>query len=273
MAIEVNPPLAGYAQELFDQAAGRGQQAIDQVETDLVEFSRLLVHQVRLRKALADPGLPPEPKRALLADLGQGRLEEASVELLATVATHQRVPLRGYPGLLAALAALAAFTAADRAGQLEQLEGELFFVATLVEQQPAVRSALTNPGLPVANKRGLLADLLEGRVGRRAATLADLLVELNEGHDLDTVLKEWAEAAAARRNRVVAEVRSAIELDDQRRARLAEALTRVLGRPVVLQTSVDPAILGSVVVRVGDELFDGSIRSRLEQAREALGIA
>jgi F-type H+-transporting ATPase subunit delta len=272
MATEVNPTLAAYAQGLFDQAAGRGQQAIDQVQADLDQFARLLAHQVRLRKALADPGLPPEPKRALLADLGQGRLEEASVELLATVATHQRVRLRDFPGLLAALAALAAFTGADRAGELEELEGELFFAATLVEQEPAVRSALTNPGLPVANKRALMADLLKGRVSRRAATLVDLLVELNEGHDIDTVLKEWAEAAAARRDRVVAEVRSAVELDDQRRARLTEALTRVLGKPVVLQTSVDTAILGSVVVRVGNELFDGSIRSRLEQAREALGI-
>jgi F-type H+-transporting ATPase subunit delta len=273
MATEVSPALAGYAQGLFDQAAGRGQQAIDQVETDLVEFARLLLHQVRLRKALADPGLPAEPKRALLADIGQGRLEEASVELLATVATHQRVRLRDYPGLLAGLAAMAASTGADRAGQLEQLEGELFFVATMIEQQPEVRSALTNPGLPVANKQALMADLLDGRVSGRTLALADLLVELNEGHDLDTVLKEWAEAAAARRNRVVAEVRSAVLLDDRRRARLAEALTRVLGKPVVLQTSVDTAILGSVVVRVGNELFDGSIRSRLEQAREALGIA
>ena len=56
-------------------------------------------------------------------------------------------------------------------------------------------------------------------------------------------------------------------------SRLAEALTQVLGKPVVLQVTVDEAILGSVVVRVGDELFDGSIRSRLEQAREALGVA
>jgi ATP synthase F1 delta subunit len=270
MATEVNPTLAAYAQGLFDQAAGRGQQAIDQVQADLDQFARLLTHQVRLRKALADPGLPPEPKRALLADLGQGRLEEASVELLATAATHQRVRLRDFPELLAALAAMAAFTGADRAGELE---GELFSAATLVERQPALRSALTNPGLPVANKRALVADLLEGRVSRRAAALVDLLVELSEGHDIDTVLKEWAEAAATRRNRVVAEVRSAIELDDQRRARLVEALTRVLGKPVVLQTSVDTAILGSVVVRVGNELFDGSIRSRLEQAREALGIA
>src|SRR4029450_7150819 len=118
MATEVNPPLAAYAQGLFDQAAGRGQQAIDQVQADLDQFARLLVHQVRLRKALADPGLPPEPKRALLTDLGQGRLDEASVELLATLATRQRVPARELPEALAALAAMAAFTAADKAGQL-----------------------------------------------------------------------------------------------------------------------------------------------------------
>jgi F-type H+-transporting ATPase subunit delta len=273
MATEVNPALAGHAQGLLDEAAGRGRRAIDRVEADLDRFARLLVHQVRLRKVLADPGLPPEPKRALLADLGQGRLEEASVELLATVATRQRARLRDFPGLVAALAAMAACTAADKAGELERLEGELFFVATLIEQPPAVRSALTNPGLPVANKQALDADLLEGRVSDRCASLVDLLVELNEGHGLDTQLKQWAEAAAARRNRVVAEVRSAVELDEERRARLAEVLTRVLGKPVLVHTYVDPAILGSVVVRVGNELFDGSIRSRLEQAREALGVA
>lgn len=273
MATEVNQALAAHAQELLDEAAGRGQRAIDQVEADLEELARLLVGQVRLRKALADPGLPPEPKRALLTELGGGRLDQASVELLATVATRQRVRLRDFPSLLAGLAAMAAFTGADKAGELEQVEGELFFLGTVVEQQPQVRSALTNPGLPVENKRALVADLLDGRAGRRTAALADLLVELHEGHDLDSVAKAWAEAAAARRNRVVAEVRSAVELDDQRRARLAEALTRVLGKPVVLQVTVDEAILGSVVVRVGDELFDGSIRSRLEQAREALGVA
>jgi F-type H+-transporting ATPase subunit delta len=272
MATEVNEALAAHAQALFDAQRGRGQRAVDQVTDDLVQLARLLLHQVRLRKALADPGLPPEPKQALLTELGHGRLDEASVELLATVATRQRVRLRDFPGLLAGLAAMAAFTAADKAGQLEQLESELFGVATLVEREPRVRSALTDPGLPVENKRALVADLLSG-ASRRAAALADLLVELYEGHELDTVAREWAEQAAARRDRVVAEVRSAVELDDQRRARLTEALTRVIGKPVVLQAIVDEAILGSVVVRVGDDLFDGSIRTRIEQAREALGVA
>jgi F-type H+-transporting ATPase subunit delta len=273
MATEVNQPLAEHAQRLFDEAAGRGERAIEQVESELQQFARLLVSQVRLRKALADPGLPPEPKRALLTELGQGRLEEATVELLATVATMQRVRLRDFPGLLAALAAMAAFTAADKAGELDRVEGELFAVATMVEQEPRLRSALTNPGLPVENKRALVADLLDSRVSGRTAALADLVVELTEGHDLDTLAREWALAAAARRNRVVAEVRSAVELDDQRRARLAEVLTRVTGKPVVLQVTIDEAILGSVVVRIGDELIDGSIRSHLEQAREALGVA
>jgi F-type H+-transporting ATPase subunit delta len=272
MATEVNQALATYAQGLLDEAAGRGQRAIDQVEADLEQLARLVLHEMRLRKALADPGLPPEPKRALLSDLGQGRLDEASVELLATVATHQRVRLRDFPGLLAGLAAMAAFTAAEKAGELERLEGELFGLATLVEREPRVRSALTDPGLPVESKRALVADLLGG-AGRRATALADLLVELYEGHELDKVAREWAGAAAARRNRVVAEVRSAVQLDDRRRARLAEALTRVIGKPVVLQAIVDETILGSVVVRVGNELFDGSVRSRLEQAREALGVA
>src|SRR5215217_9727226 len=108
MATEVNQALAGHAQELLDQAAGRGQRAIDHVQGDLEQFARLLVTQVRLRKVLADPGLPPEPKRALLADLGQGRLDEASLELLATLATRQRVRARELPGMLAGLAAMAA---------------------------------------------------------------------------------------------------------------------------------------------------------------------
>ena len=254
----VNQALADHAQVLLDDAAGRGERAIERVEADLVAFARLLVPQVRLRKALSDPGLPPQPKRALIEELGQGQLDRSSVELLATIASRQRVPPRAFPGLVAELAAMAAFTAAERAGELERVEAELFELATLVNRQPGLRSALTNPGLPVENKRALVADLL---------------VELQEGRDLDTSARELAELAARRRNRVVAEVRAAVDLDEQRRARLTEVLTRITGRQVDLRVTVDQAILGSVVVRIGDEVFDGSIRSRLEQAREQLGVA
>jgi ATP synthase F1 delta subunit len=264
--------LAGHAQGLFDQAAERGKRAIEQVEADLGTFARLLVAEGQLRKALADPGLPPEPKRALLEELGQGRLDEATVELLSTAATTQRVPPRRFPDLAGELAAMAAFTAADRAGELERVEDELAELADLVDHEPRLRSALSNPGLPVDHKRALVADLLEGHASGRTAALADLLVELGEGHDFAASARELSELAAERRGRVVAEVRSAVELDRRRRSRLAEVLTRIVGRPVDLRVTVDEAILGSVVVRIGDEVFDGSVRHRLEQAREALGV-
>jgi F-type H+-transporting ATPase subunit delta len=268
---EVGPALAEQARELFEEAAGRD--AIDRVAGELDTFARLLVVQVRLRKALADPGLPPEPKRALLDDLGQGSLDRATVELLARAGGLQRVSSRAFSGLVAELAARATLAAADRAGELDRVEDELFRFATLVEREHPLRAALTNPGLPVENKRALVADLLAEAASPRTAGLLDLLVELQEGHDVDQAARAWAALAAQRRERLVAEVRTAVPLDRDRQDRLAEALSRVAGRPVDLRCTVDEAILGSAVVRIGDEVLDDSIRTRLQQAREELGVA
>jgi F-type H+-transporting ATPase subunit delta len=263
----VEAALARHAQRLLGEAEERD--ALEQVEAELMAFAQLLVTQVRLRKALSDPDLPADVKRALLRDLAGG-LDEVTVELLATAANLQRVPLRDFPGLVAGLAAQAALTDAGADGELEQLEDELFQLGTVVDGEPRLRSALTDPGLPVERKRALIADLLEGRVSDRTAALADLWVLLNDGRDLGESARELAELAAERRQRVVAEVRTAVELDDERRAKLAEVLARVTGRLVDLQCTVDESVLGSVVVRIGDEVFDGSIRSRLAAAREQL---
>jgi F-type H+-transporting ATPase subunit delta len=68
----------------------------------------------------------------------------------------------------------------------------------------------------------------------------------------------------------VAEVTTAVPLDDSSRAQLAARLTRYVGQQIEMETSVDPAIMGGVVVRVGDLLLDGSVRGRLEALRRRL---
>jgi F-type H+-transporting ATPase subunit delta len=122
------------------------------------------------------------------------------------------------------------------------------------------------------HQRALVDDLLTGKAADRSLALIKLALDLGEGHDLDRTCQELAELAAARRNRVVAEVVTVVPLDDERRRRLTEVLTRVTGKPVELRARIDQSIIGSVVVRVGDEVFDGSVRNRLEQAKEALGV-
>jgi F-type H+-transporting ATPase subunit delta len=261
--------LTGHARRLLDEAAGRG--ALERVAGELAAIAKLLATEVRLRKALSDLDLPAANKKALLDDLAGGGLDAATVELLATAAEHRRVPMREFPELVAWLAAEAAFTAAEADGELERLEGELYQLGTLVDRGPGVRSALTDPRLPVDHKQALVADLLRGHAGERTAALADLWVVLHDGRGLGETARELARQAARRRQRLVAEVRSAVELDDRRQRRLAEVLTRVTGRPVDLQCTVDASILGSVVVRIGDEVFDGSVRSRLAKVRERLG--
>ena len=76
--------------------------------------------------------------------------------------------------------------------------------------------------------------------------------------------------AATRRGRVVVEARTAIPIDVQRRARLAQALSRTVGRQVDLEVVIDPEVVGGVVARIGDELIDGSVKRKLELALEEL---
>jgi F-type H+-transporting ATPase subunit delta len=81
---------------------------------------------------------------------------------------------------------------------------------------------------------------------------------------------QLARLASEQRRQVLAEVRSAVELTADQRSRLAAALSTLQGRQVRLNVIVDPEVVGGIVVRVGDDVIDGSIASRLEQARRTL---
>jgi F-type H+-transporting ATPase subunit delta len=68
----------------------------------------------------------------------------------------------------------------------------------------------------------------------------------------------------------VAEVRSAVQLDERQRERLAAALSRATGRAVEVKVVVDPTVVGGVVAKIGDEVLDGTLRTRLTEARQHL---
>jgi F-type H+-transporting ATPase subunit delta len=265
------PALIQQAERLLGEAVSAG--TIDAVAAELIGLARLTAEYPRLRRPLVDPGLPVASRQGLVNDLGRGQLQPATVELVSSIADLQRVPPRWLPDLLAELAAEAEFFAADAAGDLDKVEDDLFRFGAVVQGSPDLRAALTDPVVPPDRKRALVDDLIAGKAHPRAVRLIELWLDLEQGRELDRRCRELAEMAAQRRNRVIADVRTAVPLDSERQARLAEALTRVIGRPVELRCTLDAAIMGSVVVRVGDEVFDGSVRSRIEQARERLGVA
>jgi F-type H+-transporting ATPase subunit delta len=115
----------------------------------------------------------------------------------------------------------------------------------------------------------LVETIFSGKVA--AATLA-LLRQAAAGRtgSFDAVLARFADEVAARRSRTLAEVRSANPLGDAELERLASALSAKYGRPVHLNTIVDPTIIGGLKVSIGDDVIDGTIAGRLEDARRQL---
>ncbi len=164
----------------------------------------------------------------------------------------------------------ALYRVAEAEGELESVEEQLYAFAKFVDREPRVREALTDPGLPVENKKGLIADALGERANPIAVHLLGFLVEQGRARELGRIVDVLAEISAEHRERAVAEVRSAVPLDEQRHTRLAEALSAAIGHPVEVKVIVDPSLVGGLVAKVGDEIFDGSVRSRLAEAREHL---
>ena len=116
----------------------------------------------------------------------------------------------------------------------------------------------------------MIEDLLGGRVHPVTLKLARFLVDAGQARHLDAIAEELAGMAAQRSELALGEVRSAVPLTEDQRARLREVLADATGRQIELKVVVDPSVIGGLVARVGDEVFDGSVASRLTDAKQRL---
>jgi F-type H+-transporting ATPase subunit delta len=164
----------------------------------------------------------------------------------------------------------ALFAVAQAEGTLEEVEGELYRFAKSLDREGRLREALTDPALPVERKTAVLDEIFGQRANQHTVSLLKFLVEQGRARDLPEIAEALAEMAAGRYQKALAEVRTAVPLDEQRRARLTEALSKATGRDVELKVLVDPDVIGGVMARVGDQVFDGTIRRKLELARNQL---
>jgi F-type H+-transporting ATPase subunit delta len=155
-------------------------------------------------------------------------------------------------------------------GELDRVGDELFKVARAFESSRELRESLSDRRIPVERKLGVLEDLLGGRTSPLTLGLVSFVVGVGRASDLSAIADQVAARAAAERDRVIAEVRTAVELDEAQVARLAEQLGRATGKHVDVKIVVDPSVIGGLVARVGDTVIDGSVRTRLTQIRDRI---
>jgi len=154
--------------------------------------------------------------------------------------------------------------------RLSDVEDELFRFARIIEGNDELRMALANPGQPAERRAAIVDDLLETRSLQMTRAIAAFIVGAGRGHDLPAIVERFVELAAQSRQHEVAEVRSAVPLDDAQVQRLAQAIGRATGKDVEVRVVVDPDLLGGIVATIGDTVIDGTVRHRLDQLKETL---
>ncbi|WP_322766914.1 F0F1 ATP synthase subunit delta [Frankia sp. Cr1] len=237
---------------------------------DLEAIVDLLSREPAIRRALADPGVPGSARSDLAARLFGGKISAEALDIVAVAATGRWARPLDLQHALSELGVEILLAQAQREGALDDVEDELFRFGRILNRTPELSLALSDPAAPWPAKQELLARLLDGKANAVTIRLVQRAVAERYHGDLERRLEQLTVIAAARRNRLVAVVRTAVPLAGDQIFRLRTAISRYFGRDVQLQMDVDPSVLGGVVVRIGDEVVDGSVIRRLTDARRRL---
>jgi F-type H+-transporting ATPase subunit delta len=237
---------------------------------ELFAVARLLDGQITLRRSLSDPAGKTEDRAALANRLFASRLSPAALDLVETVARQR---WSRPPDLVEAFMALgieAALDAADARGQLENVEDELFRFGRIVGGDQSLARILSDRKNPVEGRSALLDSLLSGKANPTTVQLVRNVLTGPHVGTAENAIERLSEIASRRRGQSVARVTTAVPLTEAQEQRLTQVLGRIYGRTIGLQVTVDPSVLGGLVVQVGDEVIDGSIAHRLEAAQRRL---
>ena len=158
-------------------------------------------------------------------------------------------------------------TAAE--GGSNEVQDELFRFSRILESNDELRTTLQDPHIPIERRVQIVEDLLGGRASGLTTSLVSLVVFNGRVRELASMVDKLLELHAAGGEKVVAEVRSAVALTDDQKARLATALKQRTGKDVDIIVVIDPSVIGGVVTQIGDTVIDGSVRQRLSQLRES----
>lgn len=242
----------------------------DENAEQLLALADLLVENKALARALTDNGVDATVRAGVARDLLTKNTSPAVLKVVEYAVAQRWGAPSDLVDALASAGIRAALAGAESRGQLDQLEDEIFRFARTVAANGELELALSDPAISTQARDALLEDLLGSRVNQSGLKIVKYVLNNRRGRSVSDSLDELVRAAASRRGHLLAEVTSAVPLDESQRARLTKVLEGIYGRTITLQNEVDPSVIGGIAVQVGDDLIDGTVAEGLEQARRRL---
>lgn len=292
--------VRGYASAVFE--TGERENKLAPLHDDLSGFTRVVNSSDDLRVVLTDNVIPATTRRAIVLDLLESRAERISVSLIGFAVVNERAA--EIPSTLAELVELIEAESdrvasgapvdieppAGRRETLERIRGyaervlqelpsrsdidvvedDLFKMARVVESSRELRVVLSDGNLTYVGRAAVISDLFSRSVDDASLRLVSYVVRAGRLRDLVGALDWLVELAAEERGRRIADVRSAVPLEDEERDRVGAALSRLTDRNVEVRGIIDPAVIGGIRVDVGDLIIDGTVRMRVERLRDLI---
>jgi len=248
-------------------AALEGQLAGSTSGEELFAVAALLRAEPALRRVATDVSLQGPAKAGLIQGVLAGKVGADVVALVSDAVTRRWSATRDLPDALEHLGVIAVVRSAGR--DSGRLADELFGFAQVVKDNPDLRDALSDPARSAADKRTLVKGLLDDKALPATVTLVEQALA-GTHRTVGVALAEYQQVAADVHGQGVATVRVARPLPDGDRRRLVDALERQYDRPVHLNVVVDPEVVGGMRVEIGDDVIDGTVASRIDDARRRL---
>ncbi|RZS32419.1 ATP synthase F1 subcomplex delta subunit [Herbihabitans rhizosphaerae] len=264
--------LAACELELLDvlDRAGKETDKIGQLGDELFAVVGLLQREIGLRRTLADSSTDPNGRADLAKTVLAGKVGEPTVQVVATVVAARWSSPREMVDGLESLGVTTLLVRAEREGKLDTVEDELFRLGRIIADSTGLEQVLSDQTQRALGKAELLGGLIDGKTHAVSAALVRNLVTQPRGRGVVNGLESLAAAAAKRRERSVAHVISAGPLNEEQQERLSATLQRIYARPIALHVEVNPGLRGGLLIKVGEEVIDGSAIGQLEAVRRRL---
>jgi F-type H+-transporting ATPase subunit delta len=248
---------------------GKSDSEIAKFAADLFTALEALDSSTPLRRAITDASRDAKDRAKLVSDVFSKGAPSVTNFIGELTQLKWSAP-NDLVDTIEQLAVEAEASAANVSGDLDRLEEELFAFSRIVSGNSELRQALSSSTYSAEGKRVLAAKIFGGKVAPATGRVLGHLVGGLRGRNLEATINFYIKATAARRNRLIATVKSAIELSSQQREKLASTLAAKIGQQVRLNIEIDPTVIGGISVRFADELIDATIVNRLADASRAL---
>ena len=234
---------------------------------ELFAVASVLRGEAAVRRIATDASIEGDAKAGLIGNVFGKALGSDAVDLVKDAVRRRWTSPRDLADVIEYLGVLATVRSAGNEGG--RVSDELFEVRQTVDGHEPLRSALSDPARTVDDKSALLQQLFEGKVQPATLVLVGQAVSGSHG-SVDRGLEEFQHIAAEAKDEKIATVHTARELADDERERLTQALSRQYSTSVHLQVVVDPDVVGGLRVEIGDDVIDGTVSSKLEDAQRKL---